>query len=231
MMFKPWRRTRRVARVAVLTVIVLCLALTASAIAWRHPTRSERSAITRAASRTPHAGHSNVQVSGIRVSTVGPWASARVMIYVASLPDYATDILHKVHGRWIVASTGTAGEWCVMLRKDVQNLGFPVSYRCSPPAAVRSCGTVTAARQTVRVTLVRGRSSCAQARGVAKSYISGQGTFHQGPSQAATSRERREPHRRPSALLSSPAPQMAHGSRSVSPIGTRPGSTSSTSGS
>ena len=169
-----------------LTVTVLCLALTASAMAWRHPTRSERMAITRAASRTPHAGHSKVQVSGIRVSTVGPWASAELTIYVANSPDYATDILHKVHGKWISDGAGTSGEWCVMPRADVQNLGFPVSYRCAPPAAQRSCGTVTATRQTVRVTVVRGRVSCAQARGLARSYICGHGTFHAGPSQAAT---------------------------------------------
>jgi hypothetical protein len=110
-------------------VTALCLVVPASAMAWRHPTPSERSAITRVARHTPHAGRSNVQVSYIRVSTVGPWASATVAIQVAGFPDYATDILHKVHGSWTNASVGTSGEWCVMPRKDKRNLGFPVSVR------------------------------------------------------------------------------------------------------
>lgn len=112
-------------------VSVLCLTLTASAMAWRDPTRSERQAITLAASRTPHAGHSKVHVSRIRVSTVGPWASAELVIYLGNVPDDATDILHKVHGKWLNDGAGTAGEWCVMPRKDQQNLGFDVvGYRC-----------------------------------------------------------------------------------------------------
>jgi hypothetical protein len=50
-----------------------------------------------------------------------------------------------------------------------------------PAMAARSCGTVTAKGAAVRVTLARGPESCAQARGVAKSYISGRGTFHGPP--------------------------------------------------
>jgi hypothetical protein len=122
------------ARVAVLTVTVLCLALAASAMAWRHPTRSERSAITRAASRTPTSPpHKKVHVRDIRVSTVGPWASATIAIYFGNVPDYATDTLHKVHGKWINDGAGTSGEWCVMPRKDRRNLGFDVvGYVCGP---------------------------------------------------------------------------------------------------
>jgi hypothetical protein len=40
------------------------------------------------------------------------------------LPDGATDILHKVHGKWINDGAGTAGEECVMPPKDRRNLGF-----------------------------------------------------------------------------------------------------------
>lgn len=70
-------------------------------------------------------------VSRIHVSTVGPWASATIAINVgAGAPDYATDILHNVHGRWINAGAGTAGEWCVMPHKDQRNLGFSTSYPC-----------------------------------------------------------------------------------------------------
>lgn len=58
-----------------------------------------------------------------------------------------------------------------------------VAAAISAPAAAstRSCGTVTAKGQAVSVSIGRGRVSCAQARGVAKSYISGRGTLH-GPS-------------------------------------------------
>jgi hypothetical protein len=111
------------------SVTAVCLALAASALAWRHPTPSERSAITRVASDTPTASHKKVRVSAIRVSTAGPWASAQVAVYFGKQPDYATDILHQVHGKWIVASTGTAGEGCVMPRKDQQSLGL-YGYPC-----------------------------------------------------------------------------------------------------
>lgn len=131
MMIRTLQRSKKCgAGVFVAFVTVLCLTLTASAMAWRQPTRSERSAIVRAAGRTPHAfPHKKVHVSRIRVSTVGPWARATIAIYFGNVPDYATDILHKVHGRWIVANTGTAGEECVMPRKDRRNLGFGY-YSC-----------------------------------------------------------------------------------------------------
>jgi hypothetical protein len=125
MLFKSSRRSRNVARAAVLTVILLCFVLAASAMAWRRPTQGERKAITQAVLSTS-APHKKVRVSNIRVSTVGPWASAAVTIN----PLTSTDILHKVHGKWIRARNGTAGEWCVMPRKDQRNLGFPVGALC-----------------------------------------------------------------------------------------------------
>jgi hypothetical protein len=93
-------------------------------MAWRHPTRRERSAITRAASRGAAPPHNRIHVSRIRVSTVGPWARATVTIYFGKVLDDATDILHNVHGKWINDGAGTAGEECVMPRKDRRNLGF-----------------------------------------------------------------------------------------------------------
>jgi len=137
-MRKPVRITFRLSHslcpsaraICVALVTVLCLTVTASAMAWRHPTGSERQAITNAASRTPHAGHSKVHVSRIRVSTVGPWASTTVAVYFGNVPDFATDILHKVHGKWINDGAGTSGEWCVMPRKDQRNLGFPAGALC-----------------------------------------------------------------------------------------------------
>ena len=123
-------RIRKARRILAL-VTVLCLTLTASAVAWRNPTRSERAQIIRAASRTPTAtAREKVHVSRIRVSTVGPWASATITIYFGNEPDDATDILHKVHGKWINEGAGTAGEWCVMPGKDQRNLDFPAGYPC-----------------------------------------------------------------------------------------------------
>ncbi|MGO9958710.1 MAG: hypothetical protein ACLP50_22565 [Solirubrobacteraceae bacterium] len=116
-------------------VTVLCLICAASAMAWRLPTDIERAAIAKAAASTPHAGDSTVKVTGIRVSTVGPWASAQITIEIDGSSDSATDILHDVHGQWVYDSVGTAGEWCVMPRTDIQNLGFPVSYACSQGTA------------------------------------------------------------------------------------------------
>jgi hypothetical protein len=123
-------RSKKRAAAASGLVALMCLAITSSAIAWRHPSRSERTQITTAAKRTEHAGSGKVQVSNIRVSTVGPWASATLTIYFGTAPDTATDILHKVRRKWTNAGDGTAGEWCVMPRKDQRNLGFPADYPC-----------------------------------------------------------------------------------------------------
>ena len=124
---RPGARTVLVTAV----LVALALALPAAALAWRHATPSEKRAITRAAKRTPTSPpHQKIHVSHIRVST-GPWASARVTIYVQGAPDVATAILHKVHGRWRNAGVGTAGEECVMPPKDRRNLGF-AGYPCGP---------------------------------------------------------------------------------------------------
>jgi len=107
-------------------VVVLCLGAATSAMAWRKPTRSERSAIARAARQTPTVPNKTIHVRNIHVSTVGPWASAGVGIYFGKTLDSATAILHKVHGKWINAGAGTDGEWCVMPLRDQRDLGFPV---------------------------------------------------------------------------------------------------------
>lgn len=109
------------------------LALPATAAAWRRPNRGERLAITRVAKRTPHAGTAPVHVSKIRISTVGPWASAVVTISVDHAPDSASDVLHKVRGQWRLTkhSPGTAEVQCGigMPRADQRNLGFPACGR------------------------------------------------------------------------------------------------------
>lgn len=124
------RRSRQAQRLLLtgVAIAVMGLLFAASAGASRRPTRNERRAITRVAKRSPHAGSQKVHVSHIRVSTVGPWASARVTIFVDRQADSATDVLRKVRGRWRLTkhSPGTVGEWCGigMPRKDQRNLGF-----------------------------------------------------------------------------------------------------------
>jgi len=114
--------------VALVAVTVLSLVFAGAASAWRAPTLSERQAIRRVAEGTGHAGAGKVHVSDIHVSTVGPWSSAVIAVYFNGEPDDAVDILHKVHGTWLLTkhSPGTFGEQCGigMPRKDQQNLGF-----------------------------------------------------------------------------------------------------------
>jgi hypothetical protein len=118
------------------SAVTLAFALSISlatpvALAWRTASARERRAITSVARQVPHAGSSKVYVSHIRVSTVGPWASATITIYFGKEPDNAVDILHDTHGAWHNAGLGTAGEWCVMPAKDQRNLGFSTSYPCT----------------------------------------------------------------------------------------------------
>ncbi len=213
MLFEPLRRSRNVARVAVLTVILLCLTLAASAMAWRPPTRNERKAITQAAISTA-APHKKVHVSNIHVSTVGRWASAEVTIYPLGT---STDILHKVHSKWILASNGTAGEWCVMPRKDQRNLGFRAGALCesnqmrrllisltgvaaTSAGAKRSCRTERVQPGTsgpprtgatsgpgipYKIIVWRGKVSCRKARSLIKATGEGKGTWHEAPDFAA----------------------------------------------
>ena len=117
-------RLRVVAAAAVLVLVPV-----ASALASRAPTAAERRAITRVAKRTPSAQNKTVHVSRIRVSTVGPWARATITIFFGTAGGAATDVLHKVHGTWVNAGAGTAGEECVMPPKDRRDLGFG-SYPC-----------------------------------------------------------------------------------------------------
>lgn len=118
------RWIRRCGLVGVLTLILSC-GFASSALAWRPPTRSEHRAITRAAKETPTAyPGKTVHVGAIRVSTVGPWASARIAIYINGKPDGAIDILHRVRGKWVNVGAGSSEEQCVMPYPDRQNLGF-----------------------------------------------------------------------------------------------------------
>ena len=105
--------------------VIASLLFASSSMAWRPPVGREARAITQAAKKTRTAyPNKTVHVSGIRVSTVGPWASATITIYIRRSPNSATDILHKVGRRWVNVDAGTSEEQCVMPVKDQRNLGF-----------------------------------------------------------------------------------------------------------
>jgi hypothetical protein len=126
---------------------LLFLTFTASAMAWRPPTRSERAAIARSATsffQMSNPGR-KLAVSAIHVSTVGPWATVVVTANFAP-PRSLTDMLQKVHGKWINRASAVNGAipspipgiqatgdvtWCgVMPRKDGQDLGLPPVGKC-----------------------------------------------------------------------------------------------------
>jgi len=107
---------------------VVALTVAASATASRVPTPGERAAIARVARRTPHAaGTGPAHVSDIRVSTVGPWATAQITVYVGHEPDSGLDILRYRSGQWRLTkrSGGTVAVSCGigMPLKDQRNLG------------------------------------------------------------------------------------------------------------
>ena len=124
----------------------------ASAVVWRRPYRSESKAITAAAAATPHAGRSWISVSNVRVSTVGPWASATVMISSAGQPDSATAIVHEVQGKWRYASVGTDGEWVCCPERIVRILNFRSHADADPgdPRGSAVVGSLTS--RTCRLT-------------------------------------------------------------------------------
>jgi hypothetical protein len=100
-------------------------------MAWRGPSRGERHAIVSAAQDAQRAEPTKpVHVSDIRISTVGPWASAAFTLYFGNEGDSALAMLRKVRGRWVITahSPGTEGVQCGigMPHKDQRNLGLGV---------------------------------------------------------------------------------------------------------
>jgi len=102
-------------------VTLLLFVLTAAAYAHRAPTAKERSAISRAlhastATRAVHCFH----VREVVVSTVGPWARARV-VRCSGQGDNALTVLERQHGRWRVRDIGTAGTGCTVAPRRVRH--------------------------------------------------------------------------------------------------------------
>jgi len=65
-----------------LAIVVIALAHASDALASRSPTARERSGITQTAVTTEGSPTQTVRVSAIRLSSVGPWATATVGIYL-----------------------------------------------------------------------------------------------------------------------------------------------------
>jgi hypothetical protein len=99
------------------------------AYAWLSPTQSERNQITRAAQSADGSDQQTVRVSGIRVSTVGPWATAAVAIYrrgSARVEQAEQDTFYKDHGSWIDTASASAPN-IAMPSADEKNLGLASS--------------------------------------------------------------------------------------------------------
>ena len=95
-----------------LICLSLLLALPATALADRAPTRKERTAIRKAVSQSPRVTDGGcVRATGIRVSTEGPWASS-----VARACDDANDaifvVLRRSRGVWRVSDVGNGSVGC-----------------------------------------------------------------------------------------------------------------------
>ena len=107
-----------------LPVALVLSVLTPAAGAHRAPTTRERSAISRAlhasaAMRAVHCFH----VREVVVSTVGPWARARVA-RCSGQGEHALSVLERRHGHWRVRDLGTAGTGCTVapprVRRDLR---------------------------------------------------------------------------------------------------------------
>ena len=95
----------------------------------REPRAGRRGRGRTATARRPRLGRlRSGEIPGLSSGALTkPWAT--ITLVVGGVGDAATDILHRVHGRWTNASVGTAGEECVMPPVDRRNLGL-AGYPC-----------------------------------------------------------------------------------------------------
>jgi hypothetical protein len=104
-----------------LPAALLLFVLAAPAGAHRAPTAKERSAISRAlhasaATKAVRCFH----VRAVVVSTVGPWARARV-VRCSGGGDEALAVLELKRGRWHVRDLGTSGTGCTVAPRRVRH--------------------------------------------------------------------------------------------------------------
>lgn len=94
-----------------LVAAFVALALPPAALGWRGPSRSERGAVVRAARRADADRSQRIRVHDIRISTVGPWATADVELYrrgSSRVEQAEVDIFDRVHGAWLDDASSNA---------------------------------------------------------------------------------------------------------------------------
>ena len=108
-------------------IVVVALAHASDALAARSPTTGERSSITQTAVMTEGSPTQTVRVSAIRVSSVGPWATATVGIYLhGGLEQEIAEKFYETHGRWIDLASANAPAVSMPLKVE-QELGLAAS--------------------------------------------------------------------------------------------------------
>ncbi len=117
--------TRRA--LAIIVATVLCaLVVTSAAQARRPPTKNEVWAITGALHKTAAIRRGLCfHVSGIAISTTGPWARARVVRCGDGRRfDTALAVLRRTRWNWRVRDLGTSGVGCTVaparVRRDLK---------------------------------------------------------------------------------------------------------------
>lgn len=102
---------------AVVACCALSYALPSTALASRPPHGNERKAITRAAIATGGGGGGRfllVRVTGIRISTSGPWAKAIVTIFQRKFPRHpemsSEENFYRYDGRWLDTNNASTPE-------------------------------------------------------------------------------------------------------------------------
>ena len=105
-------------------VMVIAMATAGGASARRPPTKSEATAISRAlhASSATKAAKC-FRVRDILISTVGPWARAKLVPCDPRHGDIALSVLRRRRGHWHVRDLGTSGVGCTVapgpVRRDL----------------------------------------------------------------------------------------------------------------
>lgn len=121
---------------AVAALLVAMGALSATALAHRAPTPRERSAITGAIRRSSETRMLPCfRVRGIVVSTVGPWARARVQPCNPARYDGADAVVRRAHGHWTLRELGTALVGCDVVPRAVRR---DLRISCPPRSPGRS---------------------------------------------------------------------------------------------
>jgi hypothetical protein len=111
-------------------LVALACGLFGAAVAQAHrkPTARERAAITRAAVAADGSPTQLVRVRAIVISTIAPWATAEVSVYLKSAPNDAEQVsqetFYRSNGRWLDTNSATTPER-TLPKAVVEDLGLP----------------------------------------------------------------------------------------------------------